>query len=1033
MNTGVRLTQLAKGEPLLGMNWTYMGLNGIEAVDKRLEELFIEARRIGFNYIIDTIRIQEVDNKIEIYEGVYGSNSDWKFNSRIESYRIYSMQNRLKVLLEIDVENYITNENWKKYADFIINNIIIENNWVKHWQILVEPDKKDHNGNYYCEPIVYTKLIKYIYEYINDPTKSYSEINIGGPGIYNSLIDFFKDEKETWINKATGDNIGNNHNNYDILKNGGFLKYIDFFTFLGKQDTIGLNYKIYNRIIDKLNLYIERKIHKKIPLFSTDQGWKTHMLERTSNGLIANKIETNYNTQGYYEIREILNCAKSGITPFIRQLIDEVYDPKVAERNQDDSNYFYGIIDWDFGSNKYKPAYQDYKFILPLLRDFNIVVPSTESPQVTLEDNLNIDSVCLKNNSGDRQVTILWSKNIDVVERIVLSPHHIREYIYYDDSQQKAFKNTLMSRKEIFLNEDLKFVLVFEDIIKSNKKIKIIEEEIERKIYHTENTLEDLIRLLPNTYNKETSDVNYYKLLRSLSLELSDAKFEIEKLKDNLCINTVHDDAIYNNFGSLVNLEKKSDWSYDKYRRLVKGTMESLLKGPTMASIKSAIELFTDFEVKIWELGNVNKFISEKEYNHVKNSDFVFVVEVKINIDKYHGEHDITEDANYILNIIKPAHTISIIIQSIEGREDYREYFKKMHNNLFKDSDRLEIYPNHMIKEGVYGWELARQFKTANVNDIENSTKLGSNWLIGPKYILVNQLDVDIFFEEEPAFEDIIEAPIFGPICSDIYDKEIIGYEDNRIVELIEYFNEVQEDYEYNVGLEESYKIKNQILDFNPLNIEYIPIQKNIKIINYSEVDIHNEEIFREIIGIKNVYHQHKRITKIIKNNQNKILLPIKDLFSIQSTSGDELIKVYINGVLQPHWHYDEIPSMYDNTKAVGIKFIDETIYPGDIVTIIYQKDSELILEDFPFIDEDTHNINIISDEFSTWKQRPEFLKFNISTLNNTMTIDNKLSKGDLSTNANEEKYKITATSVAGEMYIIDENNNKISLQNGFM
>ena len=60
MITGVRLTQLELGEPLLGASWEYKTLTGKEAVEKRLDDIFYNASYLGFNLIIDTIK-PEID------------------------------------------------------------------------------------------------------------------------------------------------------------------------------------------------------------------------------------------------------------------------------------------------------------------------------------------------------------------------------------------------------------------------------------------------------------------------------------------------------------------------------------------------------------------------------------------------------------------------------------------------------------------------------------------------------------------------------------------------------------------------------------------------------------------------------------------------------------------------------------------------------------------------------------------------------------------------------------------------------------
>ena len=58
MYSGVRLSQLAVGEPLLNVNWEYKELKGKAAVAKRFEDVIYNASYLGFTYLIDTVRPQ---------------------------------------------------------------------------------------------------------------------------------------------------------------------------------------------------------------------------------------------------------------------------------------------------------------------------------------------------------------------------------------------------------------------------------------------------------------------------------------------------------------------------------------------------------------------------------------------------------------------------------------------------------------------------------------------------------------------------------------------------------------------------------------------------------------------------------------------------------------------------------------------------------------------------------------------------------------------------------------------------------------
>lgn len=211
----------------------------------------------------------------------------------------------------------------------------------------------------------------------------------------------------------------------------------------------------------------------------------------------------------------------------------------------------------------------------------------------------------------------------------------------------------------------------------------------ENRQEYIQQILSELIELLPSSYNKETTDTNYYKLLRALAHELGDAKVEIEAVKNNAYLETVNPDAIYNNFGTLVKLQKMPEWDDEKYRSLISSVIQSLLIGPTKDSLVQAFKMFTDFKVQVHELFKDADKVDPSIYSGY-NPKFTFVLEIEKPLDVYAENATLQRDANYIIGILKPAHTIGIQIVNLTGEEDFRYYYgvdKKVNDltNVFVD------------------------------------------------------------------------------------------------------------------------------------------------------------------------------------------------------------------------------------------------------------------------------------------------------------------------------------------------------------
>lgn len=769
MITGVRLTQLAKGEPLLGTSWSYKGVYGVEAAERRLDDLFFMAKYLGFNYIIDTIKPQ-FDNKGNLcleHNGVYGN--DWTLERRLGLYQQLSRKTEMQVFLEIDFPTNVTEDNYLQFANYFLELLGIYY-WVKHWQVMVNPEEKDKFGNYKCDPAVYCKFMKYV---APKAKILYDGVRLGGPGIYQGLIDYYKGEENCWLNIAMGNKYGSS-SLYEEIGAEGFLKSIDYFTIQGKQNTEGLNYTFFPQVIDQLNIAINSKLNKGLTIISISQGWQS--------------FEDNAQTlaqQSYYEIREILNGMKRNVISFKNQLIDE-FPENTPQTIVNNDELGYGLLYYYGGAEAQKPACDEYHFILKTLEDYNEVTDLN----YVFEPNQKIDSITLKHKNENITATILWPKTFNS-ETVILKAHYNRHYLTYNGEVE----NISQAKQVTF--QDHYFLIVFEKLQDYAADIVELEKSIESKLNYSQNTLQQFINLLPNSYNKEVRDTNFYKLLRSVSLELSDAKINIEELKDNVYLDSVHNEFIYKNFGVLIGLKKKPEWDNTKYRRLVKGVMKSLLDGPTPKSIRQAVQLFTNFSVVIHELYKETNTIDPSLLSGI-NPQYAFVVEIEKPLEEYAKQEDIYKDANYIINIVKPAHTISIVIITLQGKEDYRKQYLNKYGKEFENSDEQVKYLENIATEGVFGWKTADYdgvIKTSDNNVFSNKSLTNGGLFIGPRYVLQ---DNDKFFLDVTNTEkmkDVVDSIIL--YLEKAVDDEYDGAEEEINSELQLPFKEHKFGFDY--------------------------------------------------------------------------------------------------------------------------------------------------------------------------------------------------------------------------------------------
>ena len=752
MYSGVRLSQLAVGEPLLNVNWEYKELKGKAAVEKRFEDVIYNASYLGFTYIVDTVRPQiNEDGKLTLKNNGVGGDI-WTFDERMTKYRDMCASTGIKLVLEFEFPTSITLANVDLYKKFFLSELVAKYEWVKFWQIGVMPENKDSSGAYNCAPDAYVDLMKYIYV----RTKNFnSTIHIGGPGCFEAINDYVKNHNG-WLAAAFGEYF-DKAGEYTSIGAKGFLPYIDFFAFQGKQNTTEVSYNNYENIINVLKEGIYTRLgDNSIYFISTKQGWKADTND-----------EQALKQQGYYDIREMLNSIKYNVVPFKNELVDAYPEPLAYNGKFDSSRLHYGMLTWYLGQ---KDEYSDYAFILQQLKDYSEVY---NKPTQVFEYNGEIDSITFRRveDGSVYKATVLWSKSFGTANVVLLPANYQREYQTENGSRKVLSETTQIQLKNTH------FVIVFETINQLQVDTSYLTKMITRKLDYQADTQANLISLLPSSYNVETTDTNFYKLLRAVSVEMSDAKITLDMIKDDLSLDLAREEALYNNFGVLVKLRKKASWSWDKYRRLIKGVTKSLLDGPTYQSVVDALQLFTNFHVNISELyKNYDKY--DDSVLQGINPQYAFIVEVEKPLDDTTATQDeLKSDTNFILNIVKPAHTLSILIITLSGSENWPQEYADKHGYAWKDMDSQDgsfgFMMNNITNEATYGWrgnEYDGIFKTAIASN--NSLTNGGN-LIGPRYVLYDKMAADSELHGKEDFDTIneIHDTIFALLDFNLKDK----------------------------------------------------------------------------------------------------------------------------------------------------------------------------------------------------------------------------------------------------------------------
>jgi hypothetical protein len=925
--------------------------NGSEYTDCKLYNLFEYLKECAKNTYSESteeefkqyeLDIRNTDNTLELF------NSDNYY---------YKLNYPNQEIFDGDILSSIVSKMENLYSTYSTNSITS----IKYWLPFVSPDrfstyvndvyskieadgrKFSHYPNvveyYYC--ILISRITGYL---LTGNTLLSADLRLGGPNVM--------DIESTWARYILF------HYKYDNSElTGGIRQYFAFYTFYNDN---------YYSAKDTSNIYIDNKFHYEDIKYLTE-GNLLYDLKNDAEKNIVFTNECNYfkvyseyesleegvstqkNSNAYDEIQNMLYLLKVDTWSFKNKLFSADEDTSglvVFKSNIKDSpsNFIK------------KPDYYLYSRLGNYSIDFNYLKDDEDVGDGGYSQISFYDS----EESQTDKLFILW--NCTTSRRLLYS-HYTRSYYkfvipndslgYLTYSAATEEETKLTGNLYIYFDDDLGIVYIKEHNDLSATTLKFLTNKYTSINSYFQTTIKHLLNMLPLSYNTEIIDTNFYKILRTAAIQLAETKYGLQKVKRGMWLNALDDDGIeqcdddllYNNFGSMIDLPKKAKWSYDQYRAMISAVYEVLIKGPNKESMQNAIKKFTGYENYLYELYKNDEYIFS---NLTVDKQFRFAVQILKDLDTYDDSAEMMENVKFLLDMIKPAHTLYLIYVGLSSSETIDV------TNNFTDTDFFE---NEMLlREATFGADVDSAFQLfpsentlsrlllnedywKNVNGWD-STYNGTTQYMWLQYVqeklneknapyrrlAVNQSKVEAIFAQD-MYADLKE--IYTDIRNNTYNtlkedfEALITPQTSGEYYSLQY---VTEDYhcENTLGYETHLKVDTDVNGFQKY-IDLDPERDKITEI----ASIHNEEKLKMELNKYNknsIKRMNVEGTKLIYFENNEFV-DIKD---------KETITVYQNGVSVTYNAFDFLE--LNDEYAYGIILNNNliTYETSDIFTILY-------------------------------------------------------------------------------------------------
>lgn len=121
----------------------------------------------------------------------------------------------------------------------------------------------------------------------------------------------------------------------------------------------------------------------------------------------------------------------------------------------------------------------------------------------------------------------------------------------------------------------------------------------------TNRVLSNMLDVLPSVYSSTVPSTNYAKHLKRVATEIARLKLESDNLQNDVSIDTVREEYLYQKFGYQVNVNNVfypvPNFSDLEYRNFLKAVLLVVLNGSSVANIKKSLHLFTGHPVDVLE------------------------------------------------------------------------------------------------------------------------------------------------------------------------------------------------------------------------------------------------------------------------------------------------------------------------------------------------------------------------------------------------------------------------------------------------
>lgn len=427
---------------------------------------------------------------------------------------------------------------------------------------------------------------------------------------------------------------------------------------------INYNYGFDKLIKNNLLQYIDEVSIINIPR-QYDENLKFYLEYTFSDKEIYclyDETSINRDKKYYYDLISILKLNNLNINPVIN------YDGKLVNVNFDSVNYTY------------------IKFIMNEINDYTI------SDSIREFNNINIDCIQFTNNYNEIISIIL--DNSATIGKVEIGQK--RNEFYKTISNDKFLK---ISNSYYFNNYDGYQIIVLKQKNSLNSiDINLLNKQLFDKFIINDMTREEMLSSLSDEFNTDIFNLNLNRLIESFSYTVSNAKANLKTIYENSYLESVTEEAIYNNFGIFTTYEKKPTQTFEQYKNIIKKLIKSILHCYNTDNMIDLLDTIVNYDY-IYNNGTKNANINLTELYSEATTDYerlVYNNRLEVNLESITNsdpkklevyKNDILE----VVDIIKPAHVIVDVVISYSCEEDFKEWFKEKNNLSFNESDEFEL------------------------------------------------------------------------------------------------------------------------------------------------------------------------------------------------------------------------------------------------------------------------------------------------------------------------------------------------------